>query len=438
MSILEEGTLRDYLSQPWKLFITIFCFFAFIVMGVYIELAGPTLDMLSLQIASDMARIAWIVAARSLGNLIGVVLFGIIFHSIIKKQTELLLAVAYFIPAFAMLVTPYIKSLFLLCVALFSEGVSQGMGLLVTKMWGARATSPLNAALLGYPCGALIAVLLIRFSSADVHILVDPRSYNESTPVNKLPTFQPRLVPAYSAASVLCTIVTISFIIIAIKEHKRTPIESEKTKRIITGQKSVDDEELRLRHKPKRVLNKAIFWKSCSPTTCGSGYMVYGILFKQYDTSDFEEEFYSIDRQRKGYIAQKDVRDLMSKYKNQFSQRQIHERLQEMGLQNSNDKITLDEYVDFRILPKASSSPQPQLSTLQTTAKQFDPFQFFDKNEDHHIDQYEIIQSYKDLGLNITEQEVKTMIKCLDVNKDGRIDQREFNLVKNHATMDDN
>jgi hypothetical protein len=54
---------------------------------------------LSVQVGTDLANLSWIIAARSFGYCITILLFGLVFQSIITKHSELILAIGYLLPA---------------------------------------------------------------------------------------------------------------------------------------------------------------------------------------------------------------------------------------------------------------------------------------------------------------------------------------------------
>ena len=54
---------------------------------------------LSMQINRDLSDLSWIAAARSFGFILTVVLFGVIFQSVIQNSSELLLGIGYLLPA---------------------------------------------------------------------------------------------------------------------------------------------------------------------------------------------------------------------------------------------------------------------------------------------------------------------------------------------------
>jgi hypothetical protein len=54
---------------------------------------------LSHQVGTNLGELSWIIAARSFGYMITIALFGVIFQSLTKNHSELMLAIGYLFPA---------------------------------------------------------------------------------------------------------------------------------------------------------------------------------------------------------------------------------------------------------------------------------------------------------------------------------------------------
>ncbi|CAF3653406.1 unnamed protein product [Adineta steineri] len=274
-NVSTQPGLSYYLEHKWKLGVTIFSLFSFITMGLHLEISGSTMLRLSRQIGANLGDLSWIVAARSFGYMITIVTFGVIFQPIIKNHSELILALGYLFPAAATFSTPYLKSLWTLCMALLFQGMVQGISdlainILITTMWSVHSTAPLNLVYLGYPLGAILSIIIVRSFRTTNSLIV-----NNSTNISEEKQFQPDLVGPYRIASILCLISSIGFLWIAYKQR-----EYKKKMKIdkIRVYQSVAKEEINIESKPKRLFNKSKFWKTCSPTTCGQGHLKYGFI----------------------------------------------------------------------------------------------------------------------------------------------------------------
>ncbi len=54
---------------------------------------------LSRQIGTNLSKLSWIIASRSFGYIISTIIFGVIFQSIIKNNSELILSIGFLFPA---------------------------------------------------------------------------------------------------------------------------------------------------------------------------------------------------------------------------------------------------------------------------------------------------------------------------------------------------
>jgi hypothetical protein len=142
-------------------------------------------------------------------------------------------------------------------------------------MWSTHSTAPLNCVYSGYAIGALLSIIIVRsFRQNNIFIYQKMKSSN-STIISGQREFQSDLVGPYRIASIFCLISSIGFALIAYKQNqykKKSKVEK------IRVYQSVAKEEINLESKPKRIFNKATFWKTCSPTTCGQGYLAYGFI----------------------------------------------------------------------------------------------------------------------------------------------------------------
>jgi hypothetical protein len=117
--------------------------------------------------------------------------------------------------------------------------------------------------------------LIVRVFSENGSFIAKNLKYLNSTIIVKKVKFQSELVGPYLITSIFCLISSIAFGLIAYKQYQRN--KEEKSKKFRQYQ-SVEKEEIKFKSKPKRLFNKGIFWRKCSPTTCGEGYFTYGFV----------------------------------------------------------------------------------------------------------------------------------------------------------------
>ncbi|CAF1684321.1 unnamed protein product, partial [Adineta ricciae] len=158
---------------------------------------GPTMSILAENIQVDYSGMGSVLAFRAVGYLIANI-FGVILQNIVKKYSEGLLICAFLLSAVVVFTTSFARSLWLIYILFFAQGISQsctdlgGMNILLT-MWSDKAAAPLNIIQLGYGIGAIFVNLLVR------SFLVEKSS---STTTNSL------VIP-YSITAGLCILVAV-------------------------------------------------------------------------------------------------------------------------------------------------------------------------------------------------------------------------------------
>ncbi|CAF0927362.1 unnamed protein product [Didymodactylos carnosus] len=136
------------------------------IMGLHLEIVAPTLEILRDHVRTNLDGIATILASRGAGYMAGNIL-GVVLQKQVRKHSELIVAIGFFIPGVVVFATPFVTSLRLLSILFFFQGLAQGMtdlggnNLLLT-MWGDHAAAPLNCVHLGYGFGAIFCNLLVR------------------------------------------------------------------------------------------------------------------------------------------------------------------------------------------------------------------------------------------------------------------------------------
>lgn len=130
-------------------------------------------------------------------------------------------------------------------------------------MWENHSTAPLNCVYLGYPLGALLSILIVGIFRMNDH--------TKSEIVVKESQFQSDLVGPYLIISICCLISSIGFGLITCGEYRR------RKERKNLQQYNKENPENIVKHR-KRKFNTEILWKTCSPTTCGEGYVIYGFI----------------------------------------------------------------------------------------------------------------------------------------------------------------
>ncbi|CAF3646057.1 unnamed protein product [Rotaria sp. Silwood1] len=268
-SKVNEKSLKIYTSQPWELGKTCFLLLTWIVLGIHLEIIGPTVNVLARQTNVTYSGISTILITRGAGYVVANIVGGIT-QNIVKEHPEGLLSVAFLIAAIVVLSTPNIFNLIILAIVFFFQGVSQGItdlggtSLLLT-MWGDNVAAPLNVVHLGYGFGAVFANLFVRpYLGEDIKI---NETLNNSTIL--LEDKSNILIP-YSITSSLCLLISIGHFIFSIREHR---IRREALRNRPINYVSVSTSAI---NEIKEVEIKNV--SQYSPQSCGNGYFTYGLL----------------------------------------------------------------------------------------------------------------------------------------------------------------
>ncbi|CAF3708982.1 unnamed protein product [Rotaria sp. Silwood1] len=97
-SKVNEKSLKIYTSQPWELGKTCFLLLTWIVLGIHLEIIGPTVNVLARQTNVTYSGISTILITRGAGYVVANIVGGIT-QNIVKEHPEGLLSVAFLIAA---------------------------------------------------------------------------------------------------------------------------------------------------------------------------------------------------------------------------------------------------------------------------------------------------------------------------------------------------
>jgi Ca2+-binding EF-hand superfamily protein len=96
--------------------------------------------------------------------------------------------------------------------------------------------------------------------------------------------------------------------------------------------------------------------------------------------------------------------------------------IKRVGRQNSTS-MNFEEFVDAIAATTANAHDQPSFEDEQQLR---DCFRAFDKNGDGRISFDELAMAMKELGEDMTREELEAMMRDGDADKDGMIDFEEF------------
>ncbi|CAF1271268.1 unnamed protein product [Adineta ricciae] len=217
------------------------------------EIIGPTMTILAHNIQVTFNGIATVLAFGSVGGLITNLFCGI-FQNFTANYPELMLTTAFLLTALLMSITPFIGSLWPMCMIFLLQGTAgsfanMGGTNLLIDMWKTRVATPLNIFHLGYGFGAIFANLLVRpfINTEDEY----PQAFNTSI---RFP---------YIISGFLCFLIGIGHLVVFLQKSSERETE----------QAAVETVSLQC-----DTGNEKIEFSVYSPKTCGNGYFKYGLV----------------------------------------------------------------------------------------------------------------------------------------------------------------
>ncbi|CAF1039835.1 unnamed protein product [Rotaria sordida] len=274
----SQSGIKIYTSNPWNLIKSGFLVLTWIVLGIHLELVGPTMGILASNANIDYSGMGSALASRGAGYLIANIC-GAFLQNIVKKHSEGILVCAFILAAIAVFGTSLVTSLILMCILFFIQGAAQGLtdlggtNILLT-MWGAHAAAPLNTAHLGYGIGAVIANLLVRPFLSQRSLSKDTTNntkLNETfESVHSIPTKNSSIVVPYSITAVLCLLIAVGHLFFYIREQKS---QRERLEIQQVDYTAVSTNPLNTTHTIDKDKSSPY-----SPRTCGRGFFQYGLI----------------------------------------------------------------------------------------------------------------------------------------------------------------
>jgi len=141
-------------------------------------------------------------------------------------------------------------------------------------------------------------------------------------------------------------------------------------------------------------------------------------LISQREMVQLKETFDYIDSNKDGFLSADELKKFlktMGKSKHQDKElKKILKRTAKDGL------MDFDTFVNITSL----KVQDPAEETLNT-------FKMFDKDGNGFITEQELKQSMHEMGVPLSDEDVKQMIKDKDINGDGVIDYNEFVAIQN-------
>ncbi|CAF1559444.1 unnamed protein product [Adineta ricciae] len=134
-------------------------------MNFQVQLIGPTMPTIAINMNVSYSQMGSVVAARNFGYLIAN-LFVIIQHGAIKKYAYPILTVAFVLATIVMFSVPFVKIMVLMTGLFFLQGITYGLTDLcathiLLTMWNLYFAAPFSAARAGVGMGGVFVYLFI-------------------------------------------------------------------------------------------------------------------------------------------------------------------------------------------------------------------------------------------------------------------------------------
>ncbi|XP_053396951.1 sodium-dependent glucose transporter 1-like [Mercenaria mercenaria] len=147
-----------------KKIVTVMLILAWVSMGLYMEIGGPTMLDLRIHFNSNSEEIARSVSAQGIGIFVGALIGGI-FVDMLGTWKILLVTGAQLLATFTIVSMPYVGSLSVLWFMFFLLGSTAGIvnvsgQRIILEMWKEKAPSPMHATHMGFGIGAVAAPLI--------------------------------------------------------------------------------------------------------------------------------------------------------------------------------------------------------------------------------------------------------------------------------------
>jgi len=137
---------------------------------------------------------------------------------------------------------------------------------------------------------------------------------------------------------------------------------------------------------------------------------------------EFKEAFSLFDAKGNGSISEQDLGVVMRSLGQNPTEKEIESMIQEVDA-DGNGEIDFAEFVQMM---------KTQLQNRDINQELMEAFQVFDCNKNGRISPTELKTTMKNLGQELTDDQLKLMIREADCNGDGVIDFEEFKILVNN------
>lgn len=148
-------------------------------------------------------------------------------------------------------------------------------------------------------------------------------------------------------------------------------------------------------------------------------------LLPQDCIDDMRDSFACFDKDNDGFITSKELRTVMKALRIESSEEETAQMIQSVDI-DGNGTVDFNEFL--RMMSKSCSFVRQDSEAKRSCEEQEmrQAFRIFDIDANGFIDSRELKMTMCHLGEDLSDGDVKRMMKLADKNGDGRIDYEEF------------
>ena len=140
---------------------------------------------------------------------------------------------------------------------------------------------------------------------------------------------------------------------------------------------------------------------------------------KNKKENEYKNIFDEYDKNKDGYIDKKELKLILNKIDKNLNQNEINDVFDQIS--SSGKGIDFDDFLEFlneiQVNKKGNKINVDEIITA---------FQYFDRDHNGYISISELKYILSSLGEKMSKNEVKEIFDNCDLNKDGKIDYKEF------------
>ena len=146
--------------------------------------------------------------------------------------------------------------------------------------------------------------------------------------------------------------------------------------------------------------------------------------FSANEVEEFQRVFQSFDRNKSGDITPSDIQLVMKDLGHIISQAEAQHLLTHI---DNSGRINFDSFLKLMERSRGSFKKANKEEARKRAEEEMrQSFKVFDRDGNGLIDKSELKATMKSLGENLSDKDIKAMIRAADKNGDGKIDYEEF------------